>query len=99
MLRRHFLRGCVLSAAGVALPMRDALGAFGRPQVPQTPAAGTSQTGADPAQAARLAALGKRNVGVHDPSTIVKAANGEYWIFRTGTGVPSLRSKDLVTWE
>jgi arabinan endo-1,5-alpha-L-arabinosidase len=54
----------------------------------------TSQTPAD-----RLKALGKRNVGVHDPSTIVKAANGEYWIFRTGRGVPSLRSRDLLTWE
>jgi arabinan endo-1,5-alpha-L-arabinosidase len=39
-----------------------------------------------------------RDRPVHDPSTIVKH-NGEYWVFATGRGVASLRSKDLVTWE
>jgi arabinan endo-1,5-alpha-L-arabinosidase len=35
---------------------------------------------------------------VHDPSTIVK--HGEtYWLFATGRGVMSLKSKDLVKWE
>ena len=29
---------------------------------------------------------------------MVKSA-GEYWIFYTGMGVPSYRSKDLITWE
>ena len=35
---------------------------------------------------------------VHDPSTIVKHGD-TYWLFATGRGVSSLRSKDLVTWE
>jgi arabinan endo-1,5-alpha-L-arabinosidase len=35
---------------------------------------------------------------VHDPSTIVK--HGEtYWLFATGRGVASWRSRDLVKWE
>jgi arabinan endo-1,5-alpha-L-arabinosidase len=37
-------------------------------------------------------------VRVHDPSTIVKSKD-EYWVFYTGRGVPSYRSKDLVRWE
>lgn len=41
---------------------------------------------------------GKRDVGVHDPSSIVKC-NGEYWFFSTGTGVTSWRSKDLESWQ
>src|SRR5664279_623933 len=39
-----------------------------------------------------------RNVGVHDPSTIIKCKD-EFWVFTTGRGVPSLHSKDLVNWE
>ena len=35
---------------------------------------------------------------VHDPSTIVKHKD-EYWVFSTGTGVTSFRSKNLVAWE
>lgn len=35
---------------------------------------------------------------VHDPSTIVKC-NDEYWLFATGPGIKSRRSKDLVHWE
>ena len=35
---------------------------------------------------------------VHDPSTIVKCKD-QYWVFYTGRGVPSYRSKDLVKWE
>lgn len=51
------------------------------------------------AQAAELLSLrGKRDVGVHDPSSIVKC-DGEYWFFSTGTGVSSWRSKDLQTWQ
>lgn len=34
---------------------------------------------------------------VHDPSTIVRCGD-DYWLFCTGTGVPSRRSKDLVSW-
>lgn len=39
-----------------------------------------------------------RRVVTRDPSAIV-ACNGEYWIFYTGRGTPSVRSKDLATWE
>lgn len=34
---------------------------------------------------------------VHDPSTILRSGS-EYWLFCTGNGVPSRRSKDLVSW-
>jgi arabinan endo-1,5-alpha-L-arabinosidase len=35
---------------------------------------------------------------IHDPSTIVRY-KGEYWVFATGQGIVSRRSKDLVKWE
>lgn len=56
--------------------------------------------GQDPSpQKAGPAAGGRgRPRPVHDPSTIVKH-KGEYWVFATGRGVVSLRSKDLVAWE
>lgn len=41
---------------------------------------------------------GRREVRVHDPSSIVKC-DGEYWLFATGVGIHSWRSNDLVTWE
>jgi arabinan endo-1,5-alpha-L-arabinosidase len=52
----------------------------------------------DPNADARLNQLGARNIGVHDPSTIVKCKD-VYWIFITGGGTPSFYSKDLVTWH
>jgi arabinan endo-1,5-alpha-L-arabinosidase len=39
-----------------------------------------------------------RGIITRDPSTIVKCKE-EYWVFYTGRGVPSYRSKDLVKWE
>lgn len=39
-----------------------------------------------------------RGITTRDPSSIVKCKN-EYWVFYTGRGVPSYRSKDLVKWE
>ena len=39
-----------------------------------------------------------RGIATRDPSTIVKCKE-EYWVFYTGRGVPSYRSRDLVTWE
>ncbi|UCG59546.1 MAG: arabinan endo-1,5-alpha-L-arabinosidase [Phycisphaerales bacterium] len=39
-----------------------------------------------------------RSSFVHDPSTIVKCKD-EYWLFSTGRGVRSRRSKDLLTWQ
>jgi arabinan endo-1,5-alpha-L-arabinosidase len=42
--------------------------------------------------------MGKRNVMVHDPSTIVKCKD-EYWVYCTaGRGVGSRHSKDLIHW-
>jgi arabinan endo-1,5-alpha-L-arabinosidase len=45
-----------------------------------------------------LQKLGNRGIGVHDPSTMVKCKN-EYWIFYTGSGVPSYHSKDMIAWK
>lgn len=39
-----------------------------------------------------------RGVVTRDPSSIVKCKD-EYWVFHTGRGVPTFRSKDLVKWE
>jgi arabinan endo-1,5-alpha-L-arabinosidase len=39
-----------------------------------------------------------RGITARDPSSIVKCKD-EYWIFYTGRGVPSYRSRDLVKWE
>jgi arabinan endo-1,5-alpha-L-arabinosidase len=49
-------------------------------------------------QPASRSVPGNRLPGAHDPSTIIKHKD-EYWIFATGRGVSSLRSKDLVHWE
>lgn len=56
------------------------------------------QVQVDPAAQARVQQLGGVDIGVHDPSTIVKCKD-EYWIFYTGGGCPSYHSKDLITWE
>ena len=45
-----------------------------------------------------LAPVGSRQIRAHDPSTIVKCG-GEYWVFYTGTGIPSYHSRDLLKWE
>ena len=39
-----------------------------------------------------------RGITTRDPSSIVKCKD-EYWVFYTGRGVPSYRSRDLVNWE
>src|SRR5690348_14509635 len=39
-----------------------------------------------------------RGVVTRDPSSIVKCKD-EYWVFHTGRGIPTFRSKDLVKWE
>jgi arabinan endo-1,5-alpha-L-arabinosidase len=39
-----------------------------------------------------------RSITTRDPSSIVKCKD-EYWVFYTGRGVPSYRSRDLVKWE
>ena len=39
-----------------------------------------------------------RGVVARDPSSIVKFKD-EYWVFHTGRGIPTFRSKDLIKWE
>ena len=39
-----------------------------------------------------------RGITTRDPSSIAKCKD-EYWVFYTGRGVPSYRSRDLVKWE
>lgn len=62
------------------------------------PGATGAATDRDPAAAAQLRALGSRDIRAHDPSTLIEC-DGEYWIFHTGRGIPSWRSRDLVTWR
>lgn len=45
-----------------------------------------------------LAQSASRGVTARDPSSIMQCKN-EYWVFYTGRGVPSYRSRDLVKWE
>ena len=52
----------------------------------------------EPADEAALRALGSRDIRAHDPSTPA-LCDGEYWIYYTGRGIGSWRSKDLQTWE
>ncbi|MFN3148803.1 arabinan endo-1,5-alpha-L-arabinosidase [Bremerella sp.] len=40
----------------------------------------------------------RRDVRLHDPSTIVRCQD-EFWLFATGHGVASWRSKDLHDWQ
>lgn len=49
-------------------------------------------------ESAWLTRLGSRGVRVHDPSTVVKCKD-QFWVFYTGRGIPSYRSKDMVRWE
>jgi arabinan endo-1,5-alpha-L-arabinosidase len=66
-------------------------------------AANTQADGADPGSRKAspvlpLEASASRGITTRDPSSIVKCKD-EYWVFYTGRGVPSYRSKDLVNWE
>src|SRR5688572_2732062 len=60
-----------------------------------SPSAAAGQSAPDTASLERN---GNRNVRLHDPSTIIKCKD-EYWLFATGPGVSSWRSKDLTRWE
>lgn len=50
------------------------------------------------AAAEQVAAAGKRELEVHDPSTIIREG-GRYWVFSTGPGVRAAYSDDLVEWH
>ena len=41
--------------------------------------------------------LGRRDISVHDPSTIVECKD-EFWVFATGRGILSRHSPDLIHW-
>ncbi|HYA79052.1 MAG TPA: arabinan endo-1,5-alpha-L-arabinosidase [Candidatus Nitrosopolaris sp.] len=73
---------------------------FGFPFPNQTAAAQTQAvvSATSPGPATEPVIFGGRQVRAHDPSAIVKCQD-EYWIFYTGRGIPSYRSKDLVKWE
>ena len=61
--------------------------------------AAAAETNNEAESNALLARLGRRDAGrVHDPSTIVKCKD-EYWLFATGVGIVSWRSKDLMNWQ
>jgi arabinan endo-1,5-alpha-L-arabinosidase len=60
-----------------------------------TPAAASEQ---ESAAEARMKRPRERGMLVHDPSTIVKCKD-EYWLFATGRGIASRRSKDLRKWQ
>src|SRR5262249_42951513 len=47
---------------------------------------------------ASLKHFGQSNPRVHDPSTIVQCKD-DFWLFATGFGLASWRSKDLVEWQ
>jgi arabinan endo-1,5-alpha-L-arabinosidase len=60
---------------------------------------GLAQDRRTPSEAqAILEQHGRRDVPVHDPSSIVKC-HGEYWFFATGRGIASWRSADLANWQ
>lgn len=67
----------------------------GSPPPAASPAAAPAAPTALDAAITRLYQLGRRNVGVHDPSTIVKCQD-DFWVFYTNN--QSYHSKDLVNW-
>jgi beta-xylosidase len=71
--------------------------ALERPGAPRSPGSGPA-TARDPADAAKLQAFGSRDIRAHDPSTLA-ISDGEYWMFYTGRGIGSWRSRDLITWQ
>lgn len=62
------------------------------------PAAVLAQTAPESRVGLPLEQTASRGIITRDPSSIVKCKN-EFWVFYTGRGVPSFRSKDLVKWE
>ena len=63
---------------------------FTRALLPLLAATASALTAAEP--------VGRREIRLHDPSTIVRA-EGAWWLFATGNRVLAARSSDLVTWQ
>lgn len=59
---------------------------------------GGNQDSGVPGLARPLEASASRGVVTRDPSSIVRCKD-EYWVFHTGRGIPTFRSKDLVKWD
>jgi arabinan endo-1,5-alpha-L-arabinosidase len=62
------------------------------------PARGAAEEANKTTPGGPLETTASRGVTARDPSTIVREGD-TFWCFFTGRGVPSLHSKDLVTWE
>jgi arabinan endo-1,5-alpha-L-arabinosidase len=77
------------AAAGLLGVCLAALIALGQAQ----PASAPATAPANPQELLRQ--LGRRNIGVHDPSAIIKCKD-QYWIFYTGGG--SIHSSDMINW-
>ena len=65
---------------------------------PLVPSGVASETNREARADARVEPSANRGRLAHDPSTIVKCG-GDYWLFCTGQGISSRRSRDLVNWE
>jgi arabinan endo-1,5-alpha-L-arabinosidase len=63
---------------------------------PPTGGGQPGSAGGTPEARETLRQMGNRNVGLHDPSTIVRCKD-EFWLFATGATV-CFRSRDLLTW-
>jgi arabinan endo-1,5-alpha-L-arabinosidase len=90
-MKTHLQAGVIIGLVGVGPVASVLLGQIDHAVT--APDSGTAA--ADPQEVLRQ--LGRRMVRVHDPSAIIKCKD-EYWIFFTGRGVPSIRSRDMVNW-
>jgi arabinan endo-1,5-alpha-L-arabinosidase len=99
-MRYHWLVGLALAGWLVAgVPATPAGGGRGGgPGAVGEPGPGGAGGPNAAALRQQLVELGSRGVRVHDPSTIIKCKD-EYWLFYTGRGIPSFRSRDLVQWQ
>lgn len=44
------------------------------------------------------APVGRRDLRLHDPSTLIQDTDGTWWLFATGVQIVSAHSRDLKTW-
>jgi arabinan endo-1,5-alpha-L-arabinosidase len=92
MNRLRYIIISVWFALAVVAPTWTYAADVAKPAGPTPPA----DSGREP-EVSRLVEFAGRHIRTHDPSTIVKCGD-EYWLFATGNGVASWRSKDLLTW-
>ena len=87
-----------LSAFVAALPSAAGQATQSSPAAVAQPTRAAPRFAPTSAPTPELLRLGSRGVRAHDPSTVVKCGD-EYWLFTTGPGVRSYRSRDLRQWE